>query len=259
MKRNHLKEYYKNKLMQELLFEGNPPTPWQPPTQSQDPQIPRFDPNDSGNPIDFSPFGEADPSESTPSNRPDSGPNPHSPVFRPNGVHPDTWHPIPGTNPPKYYHDLGNGYGQGYRWNPTEGRYEPDSEPTRIPQNYPGYQVNPGMIPVNQGEQHYTDPSGNLYMRDSNGTVYYWDRNTGAWVEITDPTYLPRTPKWITPSGHSPSGLGRYPMFIPNPFYSPLSPGEPGYVAPFGPRPRRPGFGGIIDRFRPYRPLGFPG
>ena len=248
MKRNYLKEYYKNKLIK-LLFEGNPPTPWQPPTQSQDPNqfIPRFDPNDSGNPIDFSPFEEADPSDGGTGNRPDSGPNPHNPAFRPNGVPPGSWHPVPGSNPPKYYHDLGNGYGQGYRWNPTEQRYEPDPEPTRIPQNYPGYQSSPMGIPVNEGDQHYTDPNGNLYRRDSGGKVYYWDRTTGRWVEITDPTYLPRTPKWITPNGASPSGLGTWPTFIPNPYYTPD-------IIPDPVRPTTPGvrdrFRGIIDQIR---------
>jgi len=244
MKKNYLKEFYKNKLFN-LIFEAmGPPTPYQPPTQSQDPQIPRIDPNDTqhGAPLEW----EIDPDDIRPE-RPSTPANPHNPVYRPNGIPSDKWHPIPGTNPPKYYHDLGNGYGQGYRWNPTTQQFEPYGSPTIIPQNMPGGLPVPTGIPVPNGGQVYTDPNGNLYLRDPNGTIYYWDNGTNRWVEITDPSYLPVKPMWNSPS---PGPMGT-PGFIPNPLY--VRP--PDYSHPIGPLPRRPGFGGIVDRFNPfYRP-----
>jgi hypothetical protein len=243
MKSNYLKEYYKNKLMN-LIFEAappGPPVPWQPPEEQPNQFNPNFNPD-----VEW----EIDPDDVTPQ-RPEQPINPHSPVFRPNGINPNQWHLIPNSNPPTYYHDLGNGYGQGYRWNPDAGRWEPHGSPQVIPQSMPGGLPTPTGIPVPNGGQVYTDPNGNLYLRDPNGTIYYWDSGTNRWVEITDPSYLPTKPVWRNPNAPGPGGTPNpTPGFIPNPMATPNPSATPS--APSGPRP---GFGRFFDRFRGRRPL----
>lgn len=269
MKRNKrnksLKEHFKNKLMR-LIFEGGgPPIPWQPPEESPEPEIPTFlDPNETGQPIpfDMSPLLNPDPEDILPE-RPREPPNPHSPSFRPNLIPADRWHQIPNSNPPRYFHDLGNGYGQTYQWNPDTGQYEPAGIGPIAP-GLPGHMQTPEVIPIPAGGEIYRDNNGNLYLRTPDGKIYYWDGTGNNWRPITDPVYLPKKPVWSTPNFLQPGspgvpasipGGGGGLQYIPNPNY--IAPITDPTAVPRG----WPGWG-TLDRYRGMprlRPFGLPG